>query len=131
MSMIKLFVYGTLRPGMHNHHMIEGAAYLGPAKTQQPMALVVSHGLPHAVATASGSVLVGDLFEISKQDLGPAHFMEVGAGYQATWHTVQLDTGELHRAVIYTYNSRVLAIGRLVESGDFKLYYESRQVLSR
>ena len=101
MKTYKLFAYGTLRRGFHNHGLLHGSKFLGRGATQEPMAMAVSFGIPFTAKDPSGVPLVGELYEVTESQIGPIHRMEVMAGYSATWHTVIVD-GQTHRALIYT-----------------------------
>ena len=101
----KIFVYGTLRRGFHNHDMMRHATHIGDGFTADNMRLMVhrSHGIPFTWKDEAGKPLRGELYEISENHLLPIHTMEVFAGYEAKWLSVILDSGEKARAMVYLY----------------------------
>lgn len=62
---MKLFVYGTLRPGGYNHYLLEEALHLGPAVTEPEFDLVDLGSYP-AMVPGGETAVVGDLFEIDE-----------------------------------------------------------------
>ena len=118
-KLYKLFAYGTLRQGHGNHGFLRRATLIGRGTTVEPVALAIlgACGLPVAYPTSSGPVLTGELYELPLSQLDPIHTMECMAGYEAKWHSVNLDTGELHRAIIYVFNPGTRVC--VVASGDY------------
>ena len=101
----KLFVYGTLRRGFRNHDLLRDSTHLGDGFTFDKMRLMVhrGHGIPFTWKDEAGKPLRGELYEISENYLLSIHIMEVSAGYEATWLSVILDSGEKTRAIVYLY----------------------------
>lgn len=62
--MHKVFVYGTLRKGKHNHHLLKGSKFLGEYETGPGYKKIVS-GLPYLLKDESGEGCEGELYEVS------------------------------------------------------------------
>jgi len=70
----RVFVYGTLKRGFPNHHYMDGAAYLGDARTVDAYPLVVGGRwfTPYLIPErGSGHRVKGELWEVP-QNLMPA-----------------------------------------------------------
>ncbi|HEX4954518.1 MAG TPA: gamma-glutamylcyclotransferase family protein [Thermoanaerobaculia bacterium] len=63
-----LFVYGSLRRGGENHRFLDGARFLGEARTEPGHQLLDLGRYPGMVAAAEGRVL-GELFEVDGETL--------------------------------------------------------------
>jgi gamma-glutamylcyclotransferase (GGCT)/AIG2-like uncharacterized protein YtfP len=61
----RVFVYGTLRPGQHNHKWAKGAVHIGPA--MMPGLVMYDLGGFPAVLKGNGDVY-GDLLEITDEE---------------------------------------------------------------
>lgn len=120
MKTYKLFAYGTLRRGFHNHVLMHGAKFMGSGKTVENMAMVVMHGIPFTAKDPNGKPLTGELYEITEQQITPIHRMEVSCGYSATWHSVLVD-GQTHRALIYTFPLERVG-GQKIDTCDYQDY---------
>jgi gamma-glutamylcyclotransferase (GGCT)/AIG2-like uncharacterized protein YtfP len=120
MKTYKLFAYGTLRRGFHNHVLMHGAKFLGQGQTIENMAMVVVHGIPFTAKDEKGVPLIGELYEISEDQIRPIHAMEVHCGYSATWHSVVVH-GLAHRALIYTFPVERVE-GQKISTCDYKDY---------
>jgi gamma-glutamylaminecyclotransferase len=101
----KLFVYGTLRRGFHNHDLMRNAKHICDGRTTDSMRLMVhrGHGIPFTWKDEGGKPLRGEFYEIDEEDIMPIHSMEVSAGYEAKWLSIILDSGETARALVYLY----------------------------
>lgn len=61
-----IFVYGTLKKGYWNNHLLDGAKFLGEALTDKPYRLL-GNGVPYAVpeeADDGGLPVKGEVYEI-------------------------------------------------------------------
>ncbi len=63
-----LFVYGTLMRGQTNAHLLNGAHFIGPAKTKPGYRLHDMGWYPAMVLGGSG-IVSGELYQVSKADL--------------------------------------------------------------
>jgi gamma-glutamylaminecyclotransferase len=66
---MKVFVYGTLKRGYHNHRLLAGAKYLGEANLNGPH-ILLDAGFPVCVKLPTGAGLVtGELYEVTAEQL--------------------------------------------------------------
>jgi len=68
----RVFVYGSLLRGLHNHHFLGASTLVGKAKTAEQYVLVDSgHGYPYALEAAcargidAAAQLVGEVYEVT------------------------------------------------------------------
>jgi gamma-glutamylaminecyclotransferase len=70
---MRLFVYGTLRQGCTNHHLVFGSPHLGPATTVEPfvMATQKSRSFPYIFKHADlhTAPVKGEMYEINQEVL--------------------------------------------------------------
>jgi gamma-glutamylcyclotransferase (GGCT)/AIG2-like uncharacterized protein YtfP len=120
----KIFVYGTLRRGFHNHHLMSEAKHICDGRTTNNMRLVVhrSHGIPFTWKDEGGKPLRGELYDIDEKHLMPIHSMEVSAGYEAKWLPIILDNGETARAIVYLYPPQESLFCMDVENCDYSIF---------
>lgn len=89
-----LFVYGSLKRGRANHHELQAAEYVSPARTAPCFALRIVHGYP-ALVPGSRAIL-GELYRIAAP-AWPALDEFEGEAYVR--REIELDSGE--RALAY------------------------------
>lgn len=120
----KVFVYGTLRRGFHNHDLMSKAKHICDGRTTDNMRLVVhrSHGIPFTWKDEGGKPLRGELYDIDEKYLMPIHSMEVSAGYEAKWLPIILDNGETARAIVYLYPPQESLFCMDVENCDYSTF---------
>lgn len=105
----KMFVYGTLRSGFHNHGLLQTASHIGLGSTVDKYQFNVCKRtrIPHVVfGVPDGVKVIGELYEVPTQAANAIHMMEVQAGYTAKWRTIELRSGIQHRALIFEYNRK-------------------------
>jgi gamma-glutamylaminecyclotransferase len=77
---MRLFVYGTLRQGCTNHHLVFGSPYLGPATTAEPyvMATQKSRSFPYIFKHADfyAVPVQGEIYEINDEILRRLDILE-------------------------------------------------------
>lgn len=59
-----LFVYGTLKRGLRNHHFLAGQEFLGPARTLPGYRLYHCGPYPGVVADRGGPAVEGELWRV-------------------------------------------------------------------
>lgn len=71
-----VFVYGTLKNGHHNNHLLSGAFYVGKAHTTQPKYQMYHLGSFPAVTDNGDKVIQGEIFEVDTQTLANLDHLE-------------------------------------------------------
>jgi gamma-glutamylaminecyclotransferase len=75
-----LFVYGTLRQGCTNHHLIFGSPHLGPATTVEPfvMATQKSRSYPYIFKHPDlhATTVQGEMYEINQETIHRLDILE-------------------------------------------------------
>ena len=102
---MKLFVYGSLKRGKHNHDCLRGSKFLGSAFIRNGYNMYVSF-LPYLVKEKGGQGVVGELYEINESTLRLCDHLE---GHPllytrtVVWVT-DASSGEEIEAYTYLYN---------------------------
>jgi gamma-glutamylcyclotransferase (GGCT)/AIG2-like uncharacterized protein YtfP len=117
-----VFVYGTLRRGYVNHHLLQGAADLGPARTQRPYALYLGE-FPYLVENQAVCPIAGELYGVGPAVLSLLDQLEEHPDwYQRRLAPVIDAQGQARQAWIYFFpqaRGRLLASGDLAEAGGY------------
>lgn len=124
--MIRLFVYGTLMRGQHNHRVLAGARFVGPALTRDAFTLLDLGGCP-ALVTGPVSRIVGEVFEVDEVTLARCDRLE---GHPTLYRRepVTLDDGSKASTYRYVQGSRrapVILSGSWLDADRFGLVDES------
>ncbi len=110
-----VFVYGTLRRGYVNHHLLRGARGLGPARTLRPYALYLGE-FPYLVEQEPVCAIVGELYAVSPAGLRLLDQLEEHPDwYQRRQVPVSDGQGQTRQAWVYFFPQPQ---GRLLASGD-------------
>ncbi len=112
-----LFVYGTLRKGGANHHLLQHAPFLGQARTTNAYALFLGD-YPYAAKSPAVSPIVGEIYAVDAPTLKHVDDLEEHPRwYRREPVQVRLDCGEELTAWLY-FHPRPW--GRCLESGDLR-----------
>jgi gamma-glutamylaminecyclotransferase len=114
-----VFVYGTLKRGFGNHHLLNGSKFIGQALTKEKYALYVS-GIPFVIESEPVSQISGEVYEVDQKTLARLDRLE---GHP-DWYCRKMvyvsgntnESGESLKAWIYFFPKRR---GVIVESGIF------------
>lgn len=110
-----VFVYGTLRKGYSNHHLMRGARYLGPARTRENYALYLGE-FPYLIKDHALCAIAGELYGVSPAAMKLLDQLEENPDWYCRELAPVLDAqGAEHQAWIYFFPQ---AQGRLLASGD-------------
>ena len=110
-----VFVYGTLRKGYWNHHILENSRFIGLAITKDKYSLFAD-GIPYVVKIPLTQIK-GEVYEVDSDTLERLDALEGHPNfYKRELIDVILD-GKTIKAWIYFYPYKK---GKLIESGDFK-----------
>ena len=63
-----IFVYGTLKKGLGNHRVLEGATYLGTASTEPTFTLLHLGGFP-GIIRGGETAVQGELYLVTSQTM--------------------------------------------------------------
>lgn len=102
----KVFVYGTLKRGFHNHRLldVEGAEFLSQAQTDDPFRLVV-RSLPyvlHGVDHQTGKQIKGELYIVDDETFRRLDRLEGHPRfYERKKVCITTDEGAQHNAWVY------------------------------
>lgn len=87
--MDKVFVYGTLKKGKHNHGLIRASKFVSKTKTKDKYPLIV-RGLPYLVDHPGiGMNVVGEVYEVSPSALASLDILE---GHPTFYYRKMIDT---------------------------------------
>ncbi len=100
----KLFVYGTLKKGMCNHHYLKNAKFLGKAVTKAPFPMIAPmKWYPYLLdQQGKGYRVEGELYEVDEETLAKIDELEEYPSYYTRrWIDVEDESGRSHRALAY------------------------------
>jgi len=105
--MPKVFVYGTLRKGRGNNRLLEDTVFIGKGKTTNKYHLTAG-GLPYVSKSKSTSQVVGEVYEVTDQQLKRLDMLEGydpnnhnGSWYKREIIDITLDDGNKEKAALY------------------------------
>ncbi len=117
-----VFVYGTLRKGYKNHHLMAGSQDLGPARSLESYALFLDD-FPYLVKSQAVAPVVGELYAVDAEGLARLDQLEEHPSWYCREVITVLDqAGQRQQAWIYFFpgpRGRLLASGDLREAGDY------------
>jgi len=111
-----VFVYGTLRQGCANHHLLKDAYCYGVGSTLSKFAMYLVSGFPYVTSSESRYQIVGELYAVDKITLAELDKMEGHPIHYERSETVVEVNGEQYSAWMYFRNPQ----GKLLQNGDFK-----------
>jgi gamma-glutamylaminecyclotransferase len=101
MPVEKVFVYGSLKRGFSNHHVMSGTKFVGEGRTGPGFALIDLGRYPGAIR--GGSALAGEVFEVPSHLMGRLDQLEAnGRVYERELTRIALTQGAVD-AWIYLY----------------------------
>ena len=72
---MKVFVYGTLKQGYHNHRLLAQATLLGEFTTPPNYTMYHLGGFP-AVVMDGNTAIIGEVYEVDRQEFQQLDFLE-------------------------------------------------------
>ncbi|MGC4094159.1 MAG: gamma-glutamylcyclotransferase family protein [Polyangiaceae bacterium] len=105
-SAVRLFVYGSLKRGLSNHHMLAGAEYLGPSRTA-PLYRLLDLGAYPGLAAAGQRSISGELYRVPRSLLGSLDDFE---GEQYERAVIVLSDAEPAEAYLLAESARAGAV---------------------
>lgn len=120
-----VFVYGTLRKGESNHHVIDGATLLEECSWTSGELYDTGAGYP-AMFESSDRVVYGEIYEVDDTYLSRIDVLEgFQEGRRANLYDRVIQTvhskEETYDAITYIMKTRVSSFGR-IDSGDWVKY---------
>lgn len=112
---LRLFVYGTLRQGEGNHHLLGDAELLGIYRTN-PRYTMLDLGWYPAVIDGGHTAIVGEVYNLSKARLPWLDKLE---DYPNTY-TRRLITSAYGCAWMYLYRHTIAPGAAVIRSGDWQ-----------
>ncbi len=88
----KVFVYGTLRQGGYNHHLLAHATYHGMARTP-PIYDLIDLGPFPAMTPGGSTAVVGEVYEVDAKTLAALDHLE-GHPHLYWREEISLEDGE-------------------------------------
>lgn len=137
-----LFVYGSLRQGLQNHHILHSARYICECKTIDTYIMIAtkSKSFPyilhdkHMPEKYTPTHITGELYEISDETLQKLDILE-DHPYTYTRQLINISTGtdiiQAHAyilenlSIIHTIKNNMGKRFVFVLSGDWKLFYNT------
>jgi len=126
---MKLFVYGTLRKGLSNHHFISESECIGAGKTVEKFSLYLSQiGLPMVAKAPQLYQIHGEIYEVSDAKLAQLDLLE---GHPNWYKREQIDVeidGKIHTCWMYFIVNAPSS--KALENGDFPAFWRRVRAIS-
>jgi gamma-glutamylcyclotransferase (GGCT)/AIG2-like uncharacterized protein YtfP len=114
----RIFVYGTLMQGGHHHDTMQGAHFMGTARTLPEFELLCVDYYPALLRGGTTSVL-GELYEVDARTLERLDELEEVPAYYLRQRIWLCDGSE---ADTYVMPRERVPAGTPIASGDFRAY---------
>ena len=99
--MIHVFVYGSLKRGFRNHHLLETSRFIGPGTTRRDFDLLDLGYFPAAIRPGAFAIR-GELFSVDRHTLRNLDWLEGnGTLYRREQHPITVQETGLVSAWIY------------------------------
>ena len=115
--MHRVFVYGTLRPGEHNHGYLTAASHLGGFVTA-PAYILCDTGVYPAARDGGSTALIGDVFAVTNATFAELDVLE---GYPRHYTRRRIATA-YGPAWIYIWSGSTDPAWPRIEHGDWCAY---------
>ena len=110
-----VFVYGTLRNGHSNHHLLTDAFSYGVGSTEAHYAMYLTSGYPYVTSSEARYPIVGELYAVDDDTLKILDSMEGHPRYYERRETTVIVEDECFIAWMYFRDPK----GTLMRNGDF------------
>lgn len=110
-----VFVYGTLRSGHSNNHLLKEAYCYGTGSTEASYSMYLISGYPYVTSSATRYPIIGELYAVDDETLKILDRMEGHPRHYERRETTIIVGNEHYVAWMYFRDPR----GILMHSGDF------------
>ncbi|ACY15343.1 gamma-glutamylcyclotransferase family protein [Haliangium ochraceum] len=111
----RVFVYGTLRAGGPNHHLLDGQTLVGQARTE-PAFELVSLGAYPAMAEGGHASVIGEVYDVDAAALAKIDWLEGHPEYYRRT-SIRLASGD--DVLAYVLSPEHIAGRPSIPSGDW------------
>lgn len=117
--MIKVFVYGSLKVGFHNHYILEGSEFIGDAVTSGKYSMLDLGSFPGVDISNNKTYILGEVYNVDPETFRRLDSLE---GYPDFYNRVEvvlnLDSGAICTAwMYYLVNPSNYYTDNLIEDG--------------
>jgi gamma-glutamylcyclotransferase (GGCT)/AIG2-like uncharacterized protein YtfP len=115
----RVFVYGTLKNGFWNHHLLKGCEFVGDAATV-PTYKMIENGFPVVMPDPAGKPLAGEIYTVDDETLARLDQLErEGSSYDRRLIdvTLPLASGERLPTRAFIYVGREVRFGKAFARG--------------
>lgn len=89
--MTRVFVYGTLKRGLANHHWLDGQRFIAEARTQPVYRLYDMGGYPGMIRDNNGVAIEGEVWDVDEVGLEQLDVLEDTEGGEYKRVLIELD----------------------------------------
>jgi gamma-glutamylaminecyclotransferase len=114
-SVTRVFVYGTLRRGEANHHLLAAARFVCDARTMPQFTLYALDGHP-GMGVGGNTSVVGECFDVDVTTLAALDELE---GYPGWYDRIELTLAGGERATAYLLPPEFTAGCAVIPEGDW------------
>jgi gamma-glutamylaminecyclotransferase len=118
----RVFVYGTLRRGEVNHHLLASARFVGEARTVPSYTLFALDGHP-GMGEGGCTRVVGECYDVNNETLAALDQLE---GYPGWYERVPVALEQGDHALAYLLPPRFTADRPVIAEGDWVRWVRSR-----
>lgn len=118
----RVFVYGSLLAGLHNHHVLSGARLVGPARTPPTFTMFSLGGFP-GVVRGGETAIEGEVYEVDAATLAALDQLE---GHPRFYRRTPLRLEGGERAETYLLTEAQVEGCAVVASGDWRSHRRGR-----
>ncbi len=127
----RVFVYGTLKRGFWNHHLLKGCEFIGAAATV-PTYKMIENGFPVIMPDPEGKPLAGEIYTVDDETLARLDQLErEGSSYDRKLIdvTLPLASGERQPTKAFIYVGREDRFGNAFARGPLHETVNERREL--
>lgn len=101
-NLYKVFVYGTLKKGFNNHHIMDGSTFIDDVETRDNYTLIVNDYISLYNTPGTADRTSGELYSVSEKKLRELDYFEGCPSFYYRDEIVVIDSnGNFHNAFVY------------------------------